>query len=108
MLSSMSHRAACGVGQTISKHMATSFHNPLQGRLRTLSATQMYALMELIETAPAMFLDKLQDWLGLEHDIFISITALHNSIKQAGLSYKLLRCRAANAGVSERIGCLTS
>ena len=53
------------------------------------------ALREVIEASPAMFLDELQDWLALEHDVLISKTALHQNIRGARLTYKLLRRRAA-------------
>ena len=36
-----------------------------------------------------MFLDELQDWLTLEHDVLISTTALHMNIRNARLTYKL-------------------
>ena len=42
-----------------------------------------------------MYLDELQDWLVLEHDVLISTTSLHDNIQDAGLTYKLLRRRAA-------------
>jgi hypothetical protein len=42
-----------------------------------------------------MFLDKLQDWLSLEHNVFILKMVLHDNVQEAGLSYKLLHRRAA-------------
>ena len=42
-----------------------------------------------------MFLDELQDWLALEHDVLISKMALHQNIRGTGLTYKLLHRRAA-------------
>jgi hypothetical protein len=52
-----------------------------------------------------MYLDELQDWLALEHDILISKSALDENIREAGLSYKLLRQRAAerNEAVREEL-----
>jgi len=42
-----------------------------------------------------MYLDELQDWLALKHDVLISTTSLHATIWDAGLTYKLLCWRAA-------------
>ena len=54
----------------------------------------MFGLIGLIMASLAMFLDALQDWLTLEHNMLISTTALHMNIRNAGLTYKLL-CRRA-------------
>ncbi|KAF8519199.1 hypothetical protein JB92DRAFT_3141831 [Gautieria morchelliformis] len=69
--------------------------NPLQGRPGALNTTQMHALINLVQNAPEMFLNELQDWLALEHDILVAITTLHYATQNAGLSYKLLRRQAA-------------
>ncbi len=55
----------------------------------------MYGLIGIIEASPAMYLDKLQDWLALEYDILILKTTLHDNIRDAGISCKLLHQRAA-------------
>ena len=41
-----------------------------------------------------MYLGKIQDWIALAHEVHISKSALHNNIRDAGISFKLL-CRAA-------------
>ena len=69
--------------------------NPLRGRQHSLTAIHIYGLIGIIEASPAMFLDELQDWLALEHDVLISKTALHQNIWGTGLTYKLLRWRVA-------------
>ena len=38
-----------------------------------------------------MYLDELQDWLALEHDIIVSQMTLHCIIQDTGLSYNPLR-----------------
>src|SRR6266481_2450990 len=68
--------------------------NPTRGQQHTLNAIHMYGLIGIIEASPAMYLDKLQDWLALEYDILISKTTLHDNIRDAGISYKLLCWRA--------------
>jgi len=55
---------------------------------------QLYALLDLVNQALEMYLDELQDWLALKHDVLVSITTLDRDIWEAGLSYKLL-CHAA-------------
>jgi transposase len=95
--------------QRWANNLATHGHvlpprNPLQGRRHTLNAIHIYGLIGIIEASPAMYLDELQDWLALEHDMLISKTTLHDSIRDAGLSYKLLRRRAVerDEGVREQ------
>ena len=69
--------------------------NPLQGRQHSLNSIHIYSLIAVIQASPAMYLDELQDWLALEHNVLISKTVLHNNIRAAGLTYRLLRQRAA-------------
>jgi len=52
-------------------------------------------LRELIRETPSLFLDEIGEWLALYHDVPISTTALHNNLRQLGLTYKLLRKAAA-------------
>ncbi|KAF8592439.1 hypothetical protein K439DRAFT_10783 [Ramaria rubella] len=54
-----------------------------------LDGERLHALVELTEQSPEMYLDELQDWLAL-----VAITTLDRNIREAGLTYKLLR-RAA-------------
>jgi len=57
-------------------------------------ADQTHAVIEMVSAAPEMFLDKVWDYLALEHDTLVSITTLHDLILAAGLSYKLLHHQA--------------
>ncbi|KAF8581189.1 hypothetical protein K439DRAFT_1654130 [Ramaria rubella] len=68
--------------------------NPNQGRPHLLDGERLHTLVELIEWSQEMHLDELQDWLALEHDILVAITTPDRNIREAGLTYKLLR-RAA-------------
>ncbi|KIL63075.1 hypothetical protein M378DRAFT_43789, partial [Amanita muscaria Koide BX008] len=70
-------------------------HNPIQGRPRILNADMTHDLVTLIEEAPETFLDEIQDWLALVHDVGISQSALHENIRDCGLTYKMLRKAAA-------------
>ena len=62
---------------------------------RTLTTQITHDLYTLIEDAPDMFLDEIQDWLALAHDARLSKTTLFENICDAGISYKLLRKAAA-------------
>ncbi|KAF8582536.1 hypothetical protein K439DRAFT_1653758 [Ramaria rubella] len=64
--------------------------NPNQGRPHLLNGERLHTLVELIEWSQEMYLDELQDWLALEHDILVAITMLDRNIREAGLTYKLL------------------
>jgi len=67
----------------------------LRGRRRILSAGAIADLRELIHESPELFLDELRLWLALYHDIQISTTALHDNLRQLGLTRKLIRRAAA-------------
>ena len=42
-----------------------------------------------------MYLSEIQDWIALTHEVHISKSALHDNIRDAGISFKLLRRAAA-------------
>lgn len=65
--------------------------NPNQGRPRILNADMTHDLYTLLEEAPNLYLDEIQEWLAAAHDIGISVSALHQNMEDAGISYKLLR-----------------
>lgn len=44
----------------------------------------------LYEHESDLYLDELVLWLGVEHNIAISVSALHETLKRAGLTRKLL------------------
>jgi len=67
----------------------------LQGRPRTLNATVMAELDDLIRETPSLFLDEIGEWLAIYHDQPISTTALHMNLYDLGLIYKQLRRTAA-------------
>ena len=65
-------------------------HNLLQGCPSILNAEQRNELFNLLDQAPEMFLDELQDWVALHHDAAITHSALHYIIQDAGLTFKML------------------
>jgi len=52
-------------------------------------------LYTLLEEAPEMYLYEIQEWIALTHEVHISRTALHQSIHDARITYKLLQRAAA-------------
>jgi len=66
----------------------------LRGRPRILNS-EAIDLHELIRGTPTLFLDEIGEWLALYHDQPISTTALHDNLRELGLTYKILRKAAA-------------
>jgi len=69
--------------------------NPLCGRPHTLNADQTHDLFTLLNDAPEMYLDEIQEWVAITQDLSISKTALHVLIRDAGVTYKVLRKAAS-------------
>jgi transposase len=67
----------------------------LRGRPRIMNVQAIDGLRELIQETPLLFLEEIREWLALFHDIQISTTALHDNLRELGLTYKLLRKAAA-------------
>ncbi|GLB45622.1 putative DDE superfamily endonuclease [Lyophyllum shimeji] len=74
----------------------------LQGRPRLLGPKAVEDLQELIQESPSFFLDEIREWLALYHDQPISITALHDNLRELGLTYKLCRRAATERNDAER------
>ena len=70
-------------------------HNPLQGCPSILNAERKNELFNLLDQAPEMFLDELQDWVALHHDAAIALSALHYIIKDVGLTFQMLHKAAS-------------
>jgi transposase len=67
----------------------------LRGRPRLMNAKAIEDLLELIRETPSLFLEEIGEWLALYHDLPISTTALHDNLRELGLTYKLLQKAAA-------------
>ncbi|EGN93990.1 hypothetical protein SERLA73DRAFT_126384 [Serpula lacrymans var. lacrymans S7.3] len=57
--------------------------NPLRGRPRILNSIVSHEIFDLVEKVPEMFLDEIQEWLLVAHNISISRTALYKLLKKA-------------------------
>ena len=69
--------------------------NPMQCRPRILNGDMTHDLYTLLEEAPEMYLSEIQDWVALAYEVHISRNALHMNIRDAGITFKLLRKAAA-------------
>lgn len=65
------------------------------GRRRLLTAEAIDDLKELIDESPELYLDEIGEWLALYHDIPMSTTALHDNLRDLGLTRKIMRRQAA-------------
>ncbi|KAG2752908.1 hypothetical protein P692DRAFT_20829810 [Suillus brevipes Sb2] len=63
--------------------------SPLVGRTRIITRALMTAIEDLFTEESDLFLDEICTWL--EHGITISSSSLSRSLKQAGLSRKMLQ-----------------
>jgi transposase len=66
-------------------------HNPTQGRPCTLDAYQIESLVELVQQALELYLDEIQEWLAVTHDVGLSRSAIDQLLRDAGLTYKMLQ-----------------
>jgi transposase len=69
--------------------------NPMQCHPHILNADMTHDLYTLLEEALEMYLSEIQDWIALAHEVHISRAALHLNIRDAGITFKLLRRAAA-------------
>ncbi|KAH7917679.1 hypothetical protein BV22DRAFT_990757, partial [Leucogyrophana mollusca] len=67
----------------------------LRGRSHLLDPAVVEDLHGLILESPSLYLDEIQEYLALFHDLRISTTALHDNLQGLGLTYKLLQRMAA-------------
>jgi transposase len=67
----------------------------LQRRPRILTSRMTEDLYQLITECPSLLLNEIGEWLAIYHDQPISTTALHDNLKDLGLTYKLLKRAAA-------------
>ena len=63
---------------------------PLRGRPRVIGLAALGAVKELYKRHPDTYLDELQWFLAIHHDIVISIAALQENLEKAGLTRKIL------------------
>jgi len=57
----------------------------LRGRPRILTADVIDELWDLIEETPCIYLDGIQEWLAIQHDLPISLSALYNNLRRLSL-----------------------
>jgi transposase len=64
--------------------------SPLRGQTRVIMRAVINAIHLLYMNDPDMYLDEIQWWLAVHHDIAISLPALHQNLSEAGLTCKIL------------------
>ena len=69
-------------------------YNAMQCCPCILNGNMTHDLYMLLEEAPEMYLSEIQDCIALAYKVYISRTALHVNIHDAGMTFKLL-CKAA-------------
>jgi hypothetical protein len=69
---------------------ATQPPSPLHGHPHIITLAVLTAVKELYERHSDTYLDKLQWFLAIHHDIVISISALQENLNKAGLTRKML------------------
>ena len=69
---------------------ATRPPSPLRGRPRIITFAVLTAVKQLYEQHSDTYLDELQWFLAIHHDITISISALQVNLDKAGLTWKIL------------------
>jgi transposase len=69
--------------------------NPMHCHPHILNPDMTHDLYTLLEKAPEMYLYEIQKWIALIHEVHISRTALHQSICNMGITYKLHQRAAA-------------
>lgn len=72
-----------------------------RGRPRILNADHTHDLLTLMQEAPELYLDEIQEWLILAHDVGIGRSTLDQNLRDIGVTYKLLR-KAASERDEER------
>jgi hypothetical protein len=76
--------------------------SPLIGWPHLITLAVLTAVKELYENHPDTYIDKLQWFLAVHHDIPISIPALQQNLEKAGLTRKLLHKIACERDVQTR------
>jgi transposase len=83
-------------------HGSVNPPTPLRGRRRLLNSHIAEELHELLIESPSLLLDEIGEWLAIYHDQPISTTALHDNLKDLGLTYKCFKRVAAERDDTSR------
>jgi transposase len=75
---------------------------PLRGCHRLLSGdiAEGPGLHKMLIESPSLLLDEIGEWLAIYHDQIISTTALHDSLRDLGLTFKRLKRIATDEQMS--------
>ncbi|KDR70028.1 hypothetical protein GALMADRAFT_76765 [Galerina marginata CBS 339.88] len=81
---------------------------PLRGRPRLIGLLAMTAIKEIFSRHPDLYLDELQWFLAIHHDLAISKSALQENLESAGLTRKVLHVIASERDEAQRQAFLHS
>ncbi|PBK71793.1 hypothetical protein ARMSODRAFT_852719, partial [Armillaria solidipes] len=70
---------------------------PLHGCPRVIGLAALEAIHQVYARNPETYLDELQWYLAIHHDLPVSISALQDNLQKAGLTRKVLHKIAAEA-----------
>jgi hypothetical protein len=75
--------------------MAALIHHPSFVAGDVYSHLTLLQSSELLRESPELYLDEIGIWLALYHEVQISMTALHDNLRDLGLTRKIMRRAAA-------------
>ncbi|KAF8573921.1 hypothetical protein K439DRAFT_1275267, partial [Ramaria rubella] len=58
------------------------------GRVRLMTTDQIQVMFTLLEQRPAIFLDKIQDKLGWQYDVCVSLATICSTLKRLGMKHR--------------------
>ena len=76
--------------------------SPIKGRPRIIARAVLTAIQEVYKNEADAYLDELAWWLAIHHDIAISRSALQQTLREAGLTRKLLHKIAKERDAEQR------
>lgn len=75
---------------------------PVRGRPRILNTFMTRDLHQLVEAAPDLYLDEIQEWFTIAHNVGISVSGIQNNLYDAGLTLKVMTKAAAERDEGRR------
>ena len=76
--------------------------SPIRGRPRIIARAVLTAIEDVYKSEADAYLDELAWWLAIHHDIAISRSALQDTLREAGLTRKLLHKIARERDAEQR------
>ncbi|EIN03861.1 hypothetical protein PUNSTDRAFT_77500 [Punctularia strigosozonata HHB-11173 SS5] len=74
----------------------------IRGRPSRTTGEQRSDILNLLIEAPDLYLDEVQQWLAIAHELALSKTAIHDLINDSGYTYKKLQKSAIERDEGQR------